>query len=72
MDLKIQLERIKAGISKREEQYQNDEYISLQRAQLDKSVQKEHSDLGKRMEKAQIAVLNKALSDQRVLCAQKI
>jgi hypothetical protein len=34
--------------------------------------QKEHSDLGKRMEKSQIAVLNKALSDQRVLCAQKI
>jgi len=29
MDLKIQLERTKAVISKREEQHQNDEYISL-------------------------------------------
>ena len=29
MDLKIQLERTKAAISKREEQHQNDEYISL-------------------------------------------
>ncbi|CAD6267145.1 unnamed protein product [Miscanthus lutarioriparius] len=42
------------------------------RALLDKAVQKEHSDLGKRTEKAHIAVLNKALSDQRVLYAQKI
>ena len=72
MDLKIQLERTKPAISKREEEYQNDEYISLQRALLDKAVQKEHSDLGKRMEKAQIAMLNKALFDQRVLYAQKI
>ena len=39
---------------------------------LDKAVQKEYSDLGKRTEKAHIAVLNKALSDQRVLYAQKI
>jgi len=39
---------------------------------LDKAVQKEHSDLGKRTEKAHIAVLNKALSDLRVLYAQKI
>ena len=29
MDIKIQLERTKAAISKREEQHQNDEYISL-------------------------------------------
>jgi len=72
MDLKIQLERTKPAISKREEEYQNDEYISLQRALLDKAVQKEHSDLGKIMEKAQIAMLNKALFDQRVLYAQKI
>jgi hypothetical protein len=72
MDLKIQLEHTKAAISKREEQHQNDEYISLQHALLDKAVQKKHSNLGKRTEKAHIAMLNKALSDQRVLYAQNI
>ena len=51
MDLKIQLENIKAAISKREEQHQNDEYISFQRALLDKAVQKEHSDLAKEQRK---------------------
>jgi hypothetical protein len=72
MDLKIQLGHTKAAISKREEQHQNDEYISLQRALLDKAVQKEHFDLSKRTEKAHIAVLDKVLSDQCVLYAQKI
>jgi hypothetical protein len=72
MDLKIQLEHTKAAISKREEQHQNDEYISLQHALLDKAVQKKHSNLGKRTEKTHIAMLNKALSDQRVLYAQNI
>jgi hypothetical protein len=63
MNLKIQLERTKANISKKEQRHQNDEYISLQRGLQDKAVQKEHSDFSKRMDKEQIAQLKKALSD---------
>jgi len=42
MDLKIQLERTKAAISKREEQHQNDKYISLQRALLEAKDRRKH------------------------------
>jgi hypothetical protein len=42
MDLKIQLERTKAAISKREEQHQNDKYISLRRALLEAKERRKH------------------------------
>ena len=49
MDLKIQLERTKAVISKREEQHQNDKVHIASACPVG----------GKRTEKAQIVVLNK-------------
>jgi len=71
LDLDIQLERVQTKIRRREQRCKYD-YISLQRAELDKAVETKHSELAKRVRTEQIALLNKALTDQHATYAQKI